>query len=110
MLNSAQESNTGPAMSQESAGASRRAVSGEESARCAENGAVATALENHGAAPGCSKVASGAALTEILEAAEDAIAAMEEGDIEIAKARLRAILAVVRGPAETTRCAAPAER
>ena len=58
----------------------------------------------------CSKVASGAALTEILEAAEDAIAALEEGDIEIAKARLRAILLVVRGPAETTGCAAPAER
>jgi hypothetical protein len=42
------ESNTGPAMSQESAGASRSAVSGEESGACADSGGAATAGEHPG--------------------------------------------------------------
>ena len=84
-------------------------VSGEESGGCAENGGAAKSQESRGAAPACSNVASGA-LTEIVEALEDAIAAIEDGDIEIAKARLRAILALAQGPAETTGCAAPMER
>ena len=46
----------------------------------------------------CSNVASGAMLTEILEAATDAVAAIAQGDITIAKARLRAILSLVEGP------------
>jgi hypothetical protein len=37
-------------------------------------------------------------LTEILDAATDAITAIEQGDIEIAKARLRAILSLMEGP------------
>jgi hypothetical protein len=94
----------------ESVGASWSAVSAEESGACAENGGAATAQKNHGAAPACSKVASGAALTEIFEAAAEAIAAIEDGDFEIAKARLQAILALAQGPAETTGCAAPVER
>ena len=64
-------------------------VSGEESGICGENGGAATSQENRGAAAACSSVASGATLTEIFEAAEDAIAAIEDGDIDIAKARLR---------------------
>lgn len=36
-------------------------------------------------------------LMAILEAATDAIAAIEQGDITIAKARLRAILSLVEG-------------
>jgi len=100
----------GSAKALESVGASWSAVSGEESAGCAENSGAATSQENHGAAPACSKVASGAALTEILEAAAEAIAAIEDGDFEIAKARLRAILALAQGPAETTGSAVPVER
>lgn len=97
-------------MSQESAGASRRVVSGEESVGCGENGGAATSQENRGAAAECSNVASSATLTEVFEAAEDAIAAIEDGDIEIAKARLRAILALSQGLAETTGCATAKER
>ena len=46
----------------------------------------------------CSNVASGAMLTKILDAATDALTAIEQGDIEIAKARLRAILSLMEGP------------
>ena len=42
-----------------------------------------------------SNVASGAMLMEILEDATDAIAAIEQGVIEIAEARRRAILSLV---------------
>ena len=62
---------------------------GPKSGACDENGGAATAVENRGAAPACSNVASGPILTAILEAAEDAIAAIEDGDVAIAKARLR---------------------
>ena len=51
----------GPAMSQESAGASRRAVSGEESGDCARSCETSSALENGGESRSCSNVASGAA-------------------------------------------------
>ncbi len=76
-------------------------VSGEESGFCGENGRAATSQEKRGAAAACSNVASGATLARIFEAVEDAIAAIEDGDIEIAKARLRATLALSKGLVET---------
>jgi hypothetical protein len=45
----------------------------------------------------CGIATGSATLTEILEAAEDAIAAIEDGDAEIAKSRLRAVLALSQG-------------
>ncbi len=64
-----------------------------KSGACDENGGAATAVENRGAPPACSNVASGATLTAILAAAHDAIAAIENGDVAVAKARLQAIVA-----------------
>ena len=74
---------------------------GPKSGACDENGGAATAVENRGAAPACSNVASGPILTAILEAAEDAIAAIEDGDVAIAKARLWAIVAFASRRQET---------
>ena len=74
---------------------------GPKSGACAENGGAATAVENRGAPPACSNVASGATLTAILAAAHDAIAAIENGDVAVAKARLRAIVAFASRQQET---------
>jgi Putative addiction module component len=49
----------GPAMSQESAGASRRAVSGEESGVWGSSCETSSTLENGGESRSCSNVASG---------------------------------------------------
>jgi hypothetical protein len=57
------------------------------------NGGAAPAVEDRGAAPACSIVAIGATLTAILAAAHDAIAAIADGDVAVAKARLQAIIA-----------------
>ena len=46
-------------------------------------------------------VASGATLTAILAAAHDAIAAIEDGDVAVAKARLQAIVAFASRQQET---------
>ena len=72
-------------------------VPGAESGVWGENGGAATSEEDRGAAAACSNVASGVMLTEILEAARDAITALEQGDIAIAKTRLRALLDLIRG-------------
>jgi hypothetical protein len=103
------ESNAGEARSLESGAALQRAVSGASSDGCGRRRGVATDAENHGAERSCSNVASNATLTSILEAAADTIAALDAGDIEIAKARLRAILALAQGAVESTGCAVPAE-
>jgi len=72
-----------------------------ESAACDENDGAATALKGRGAAPACSNVASGATLTAILASAHDAIAAIEDDDPAVAKARLKEIVVVASRQQET---------
>ena len=100
------ESNTGPARSQESAGARRRVVSGEESGICGAEGGVATVVEDGETSRRCSDVASlcsngcskGAAnATAALEMVEEVIAELDAGRIDAAKARLKAFVAATRG-------------
>jgi hypothetical protein len=74
---------------------------GPKSGACDENGAAATAVDNRGAAPACRNVASGLTLTAIHAAAHDAIAAIEDGDVAVAKARLQAIVAFASRQQET---------
>jgi len=66
---------------------------GPKSGACDENGGAARTVENRRAPRACSNVASGATLTAILAAAHDAIAAIENGDVAVAQARLQAIVA-----------------
>ena len=90
------ESNTGPAMSQESVGAIRRAVSGEESGVCVAEADTASALESGGESRRCSNVASRTTYAEFPALVEAAIIALGAGEIGVAKARLQAIAEVVR--------------
>ncbi len=101
------ESNTGPAMSQESAGASRRAVSGEKSWVCGTEGETASALESGGESRRCSNVASGPTPAELLELVDAARIALDAGEADIARARLQELAEAVRilryGCSETAR-------
>jgi len=93
------ESNGGPAMSQESAGARWRVVLGEESAACGDSRGTASALENGGESGGCSNVASGPTRAELLALVDAAIIALDAGEIEVAKGRLQALAEAVRSRA-----------
>ena len=86
----------GRAKSQESAGAIRRAVSGEESGVCGENGGAATSQENRGAAGACSNVANGPTPAELLVLVDATIMALDAGETEVAKARLQTLAEAVR--------------
>jgi hypothetical protein len=90
------ESNPGESTSQESAGASRRVVSAEESGVCGESGDTASALESGGESRWCSKVASGPKPAELLDLVHAAIVALDAGEADIARARLQALAEAVR--------------
>ena len=92
------ESNSGPAMSQESAGASRRAVSDEKAATCGAEGETASAQESGGESCRCSKVASGSTVAELLELVDAAINALDADEGEVARAQLQALAEAVRVP------------
>ena len=68
----------------------------EESGGCAENGDAATSQENGGTAAGCSNVANGATLAELLALVDAAIIALDAGEAGIARARLQALAEAVR--------------
>jgi len=86
----------GPATSQESAGARRRVVSGEESGACGDAGERASALENAAESRACSNVASGPTRAELLAFVDAAIIALDAGDSGIARAQLQALAEAVR--------------
>jgi hypothetical protein len=90
------ESNAGPATSQESAGASRRVVSAEESEICGDSGEGGSAPENAAESRACSKVANGPTAAELLEIVDAAITALDAGEIDIARAQLLAFAETVR--------------
>ena len=83
-------------MSQESAGASRRAVSVEKSVVCVAKGETASALESGGESRWCSNVASGPTPAELLELVDAAIIALDAGEADIARARLQPLAEVIR--------------
>ena len=83
-------------MSQESAGASRRAVSDEKSAACGHSCGAASALENGGESGSCSNVASGPTRAELLALVDAAIVALDAGETEVGKARLQGFVEAVR--------------
>jgi hypothetical protein len=90
------ESNVGPATSQESAGARRSAVSDGESGVCGDSGESGSARENAAESRACSNVANGPTAAELLELVDAAITALDAGEIDIARAQLRALAEVVR--------------
>jgi len=90
------ESNVGPATSQESAGASRSTVSGEESVVCGDEGRAASAVENGGECRSCSNVANPPTPAELLALVDAAIVALDAGEIEGARARLHALARAFR--------------
>jgi hypothetical protein len=83
-------------MSQESAGARRRAVSSEESGIRGDSGKSGSALENAAESCACSKVASGRTPAELLALVDAAFIALDAGDSGIARAQLQALAKAVR--------------
>ena len=71
-------------------------VSGEESEICGDSGESGSAWENAGESRECSNVASEPTYAELLALIEDAIIALEAGEIEVARARLRALAEAVQ--------------
>ena len=83
-------------MSQESAGARRRAVSVEKSAVCGAERETASALESGGESRRCSNVASGPTPAELLALVDAALIALDAGEADIARARLQELAEAVR--------------
>ena len=80
----------------EDAGAIGSAVSGEESATWAEERESGSASEDAGRSGACSSVARGPARADMLQAILAAIASMDAGEVEVARARLLALAAALR--------------
>jgi hypothetical protein len=83
-------------MSQESAGARRRVVSGEESGACGDERERGSALENAGGSDACSNVASRPTGAELLDLVDSAMIALDAGESEVAKVRLQVLAEAVR--------------
>jgi hypothetical protein len=93
----------GPVSFAENAGAIRSVDSGEESGGCGDAGETASAAEDAATSRACSSVArlaSEAAQAEDVAAAvtviEEALAELDAGRIDAAKARLKAFVAATR--------------
>lgn len=87
----------GPVIIAENVGAIRSAVSGEESGVCGESVGTASAPDDAATPRTCSNVASqhGEA-PGALEIVEEAIAELDAGRIDAAKARLKAFVTATR--------------
>ena len=88
----------GPAMSQESAGASGRAVLVEKTPACGHSCETASALESGGESRRCSNVASGPTPARLLALVDAVIVALDDGEADIARGRLQALAEAVRDP------------
>ena len=86
----------GPVVIAENVGAIRIAVSGKESGSCGDTSGVANAPDDVGTLRACGSVASGTTVVELLRLAEDALTALDAGEIDLAKERLRAFVAAAR--------------
>jgi hypothetical protein len=83
-------------MLSEDAGAIGSALSGEESGACRDSGEGGSASENAGGSGACSSVASEPARADALEAILAAIANIDAGEVEVARAGLLALAAALR--------------
>jgi hypothetical protein len=90
------ESNVCPVIFAENVGAIRSVDSGEESGACGDARGVANAPDDAGTSRVCSKVASLPKVAELVELVEAAIAALDAGESDVARARLRTLRAAVR--------------
>ena len=87
----------GPVIIAENVGAIRRGVSGEKSGACGDTGGVANAPDDAETSRACSNVASRRnEAPGALEIVEDAIAELDPGWIDAAKARLKAFMTATR--------------
>jgi hypothetical protein len=80
----------------EDVGVIRSVDSGEKTGDCGDTGGVASAPENGGECGTCSNVASPLTLAELVEVIDAATAALDAGEIDAARARLRTLAAAVR--------------
>jgi hypothetical protein len=94
----------GPVIIAENVGAIRSVDSGEESGPCGDAGRVASAPDDAGTSRACSSVASATTPAALLEAIDAAIAALDAGETDDARARLYALAEAVRA-----KCHAAAE-
>ena len=86
----------GPVSVAEHAGTIRSVDSGEESGACGDGGGSENTPENAAGSDACSNVASGATPAALLEAIDAAIAALDTGETDVARARLHALAEAVR--------------
>ncbi len=86
----------GPVIIAENVGAIRSADPGDESGACGHTVGPASAWDDAATSRACSNVASGTAPAALLEAINDAIAALDAGKADGARARLHALAETVR--------------
>ena len=91
----------GPVSFAENAGAIRSADSGEEPGGCGDAGGSENASENAARSDACSSVASGTTPAALLKDIDAAIAALDAGETDVARARLRALAEAVRAKGHT---------
>jgi hypothetical protein len=88
----------GPVIIAENVGAIRSVDSGEEWGSCGDAGGVANAPDDVGTSRACSNVASRRdEAPGAVAIVEEALAELDAGRIDAAKARLAALLAALRG-------------
>ena len=85
----------GPVIIAENVGAIRSVDSGEESGACGDPGGMASAPDDVGTSLACSNVASGTTPAALLAAIDAAIAALDAGETDVARARLHALAEAV---------------
>jgi excisionase family DNA binding protein len=90
------ESNGGPVVFAEDVGAIRSVDSHDKTGDCGDAGETASAPEYGGERGTCSNVASPPTLAAVLEMVDAVVAALDAGEIDVARARLRTLRAAVR--------------
>jgi hypothetical protein len=85
----------GPASLPENVGAIRSADSGEESGPCCEVGGRGSDPENARESGPCSSVARRLTAVELLKLVERALTALDAGDTDLARERLRAVVSAM---------------
>ena len=86
----------GPVIIAESVGAIRSVDSADESGACGDAAGVANTPDDAGTSRACSSVASGTTPAGLLEAIDAAIAALDAGETDVARARLHALAEAVQ--------------
>jgi hypothetical protein len=85
----------GPVIIAENVGAIRSVDSSEEPGACGDAGGMASAPDDVGTSCACSNVASGTTPAALLGAIDAAIAALDAGETDVARAQLRGLIAAI---------------